>query len=168
MSVLHLFICCLHSASLLVQCPFLEVLVGANPPPLSSQQGSCINKRTAPRCTIMAKNELPSVGLPMCCQPPHIICVYGYAVVCVPDCEQVSNHAMVPVLPVSVISLPLSTCVFFLMCFILSGSTASVLSQSITLPHCLAQCETECLPVSLSAASSAFIVSPSECCTRQP
>lgn len=65
-SVFHLFRDLLLSVSILVRCPFLEVLVEAISPPLPSQQGSSINKRAAPRCTIMAKNKLPNPGLPSC------------------------------------------------------------------------------------------------------
>lgn len=59
-SVFCLLIYLLLSVYILVLCPFLEVQMEAVPPPLPSQQGSNINKRTAHSCTLMAKNKLPA------------------------------------------------------------------------------------------------------------
>lgn len=82
-----IFLYIFSSVSTLVQCPFLEGLVEAIPSPLPSQQGSSINKRTAPHCTIMGKNKLrqdfPSFSsfnthclMTLCAHIPMQLCAY--------------------------------------------------------------------------------------------
>lgn len=152
--------------SILVQCPFLEVLAEAGTPPLPSQQGSSINKKAAPHCTIMAKNKL--LGLSSCFHSFNTI----YLMTCL--CVYMTVCRCVCLCCLSLL-LHICTCVVhvFFMCFISSVGIASVLcltsqskhhsaSLSATLRDRVLGC------VSLSAASSASIVSPIECCIRQP
>lgn len=132
-SVFHLFRDFLFSVRILVQFPFLEVLVEAISPPLSSQQGSSINKKAAPCCTIMAKNKLPSLRLPSCFHSFNTnylvllcACMLIQLCACLPDCVQVCLTMLRYYCSLSLQYLYPHLHVFFLMCFILSGSIASV------------------------------------------
>lgn len=78
---------CLYWFSVL----FLEVLVEAITPTLPSQQRSSINKRTAPHCTIMGKNKLPSLDLPSCSHSFNtnylmLLCANMFMQLCVCTC----------------------------------------------------------------------------------
>lgn len=96
--------------SILVQCPFLEVLVEAGSPPLPSKQGSSINKKAAPHWTIMAKNKLLSQDLSSCFHSFNA----NYVMRCFGVCTWLYAGVSVYV------SISKSTCVLFYVLYLVS------------------------------------------------
>lgn len=96
---------------------------------------------------------IPLTPITSCCYVQTCLCNYVF----VPDHEKMCLNMHVSMLPVWVhsstedsdcASTPMYIWSFFASVWV-PLSSVSLLSQSITLPHWLAQCETECLPVCL-------------------